>query len=72
MARDPLEREYGVLLGMCGPQLMERSLWYRRLADRVRPKCPKSASYLEMQAERAENTIDALAQGLENAQSTRR
>jgi len=66
---DELNREYGVLLGVTGPRLMERAYWFRNMAKRIEKEAPDAAAYMEMQALRAEETVDALAKGFDNARS---
>lgn len=67
MPSDPLQREYGILLGTLGPQLLDRIDDYKELAQVCENfGCPKAADYLRNQARRAEATIQALANGFEN------
>jgi hypothetical protein len=54
-----LDREYGVLLGITGPILMDRAKTYRNMARLVGPG--KAADWLNMQADRAESTIKVIA-----------
>lgn len=64
MARDELAREYGVILGVTGPIMMERILCYREMARVIREKLgddSQAAGWMEMQATRAEETIVQLA-----------
>ncbi len=61
MKGDALEREYGILLGLTGPVLMERAFWYREMAELCRADgSTNAATYLEMQAQRAEETVKSL------------
>lgn len=64
MSRDPLEREYGVILTAIGPGLMEKAYWYRQMAklieDTVGEASP-TVGYLRMQADRSEEAIINLA-----------
>jgi len=54
-----LDREYGVLLGVAGPVLMDRAKTYRDMARLVGPG--RAADWLNMQADRAEHTIKTIA-----------
>jgi len=56
---DPLEREYGVLLGLTAPILLQRARDYRELAEMVGADTP-AGLYLGSQAQRAEDAIKAL------------
>lgn len=72
MGKDTLEREYGVLLGVTGPILMERAFWYREMAKLLEEDgSPRAARYLRMQADRAEETVKSLAKGFENVARTK-
>jgi hypothetical protein len=55
---DPLKREYGVLLGVAGPILLQRADDFTRLADLVGPG--KARDYLLAQADRAYQTITTI------------
>jgi len=68
LAKDPLSREYGVLLGITGPILLERIDSYVRIAEILEAQgCRDSAGYMRMQAQRLEEVIVSLGKGLENA-----
>lgn len=68
MARDPLTREYGILLGITGPILLERIDAYNRIAGILEAQgCQNSAGYMRMQAQRLEEVIVSLGRGMENA-----
>ncbi len=58
MTNDPLQRDYGVLLGVTGPKLLDRADQFRRMAELLGPG--KAAAWLEAQAERAEQTIKSI------------
>lgn len=64
MARDPLSREYGIILAVTGPTMMEKAHWYREMAKMIRDKVhldSPAAGWLDMQADRAEETVVQLA-----------
>lgn len=64
MARDPLKREYGVMLGVTGPILLERAAMFRLVAELIRRELgdkSEAAGWMDMQAQRAEETIVNLA-----------
>lgn len=58
MANDPLKREYGILLGVAGPILLERAESFQKLAKFLGPGV--AARFLNSQAERAEETVRAI------------
>jgi len=66
MKKDQLQREYGVLLGTCGPILLDRIDKFRRLAGIVGPG--SAATWLEVQAERAEQTIRTIGRKFDEHQ----
>jgi len=55
---DPLARDYGVLLGIAGPILLDRSKSYREMAELIGPG--PAADWLELSAQRAEDAIKAM------------
>jgi len=64
---DPLEREYGIILSIAGPILMERAYWMREMAQVLEDDgSPKSAQMLRMNADRAEETIKQLGKKNDN------
>lgn len=66
MSNDQLQREYGILLGTCGPILLDRIDKFRRLAEVVGPGM--AADWLGAQAERAEQTIKAIGRKFDERQ----
>jgi len=60
---DPLSREYGIILAVVGPMMMERAHWYREMADLFDKQIgsgSEAASFMRMQADRADETIVSL------------
>lgn len=55
---DPLKREYGILLGVAGPILMERAESFKKMARFLGPGA--AARFLNSQAERAEEALRAI------------
>lgn len=62
MARDPLERDYGLLLGIAGPIMIERAEAFRKMAAMV-DEGP-ARDWLESQAQRCEEAVRALGRKL--------
>lgn len=60
MERDKLQREYGVLLGVAGPILMERAEMFRKMARFLGPGA--AARFLNSQAERAEQALRTIGE----------
>jgi len=64
---DALNREYGALLGITGPILMERAFWWNSMAEMLEKEgFGQAALYLRSQAERAEEAVRSLAKAYEN------
>lgn len=59
MSNDPLDKEYGILLGIAGPILMDRAKVYRDIAKFVGPGM--ASMWLLSQADRAEATVKSIA-----------
>lgn len=57
--KDPLAREYGILLGVCGPQMLQRVRDFQDLAEILGKDTP-AGRYMSAQAERAKETVLAL------------
>lgn len=58
MDNDPLKREYGILLGVAGPILLERAESFRKIARLLGSGA--ASRYLISQAERAEEALIAI------------
>ena len=58
MSTDPLQHDYGILLGVTAPILLDRVDKFRRLAKLLGPG--SAAIWMEAQADRAEQSIVAL------------
>ena len=58
MTNDPLKREYGILLGIAGPVLLERAEAFQKMAKFLGPG--DAARFLDSQAERAEEAVRAI------------
>lgn len=66
MSKSHLDREYGVLLTVGGPELLKRVDYYRRIAQILREDGSKNtADYVDMQADRLEETIRMLGRASE-------
>lgn len=65
---DPLQREYGMLLTAVGPFLLQRANEYRAVAhlikERSNGQCKAAVNFLEMQADRAEETLVSLGKAM--------
>ena len=66
MSQDSLQREYGILLGVCGPILLERADAFRQLGKLLGPGGARM--YLEAQADRAEQSIIAIGRKFDEHQ----
>jgi len=58
VANDALKSDYGVLLGLTGPILLQRAKEFREIAMLLGPGA--AATYMKSQADRAEQSIIAL------------